>query len=131
MKSTICIKPAVAIALMPTIDEVNPFKAVWTAKGHTLCLGHWIVRYQGGLIVLPPTTSENHMDTFGIFSWLFPDDEDYAEGLLLEEWIEEKADWLVPLFDQYNIPFDSQNVTWLYEALNKSDWRCGSCGGCM
>lgn len=115
---------------MPTTEN-NPFDAKWSAKGHTLCLGHWIIKYKGSLLLLPPSVSENHMDTFGIFSWLFPDDEDYAEGIELEEWIAEKADWIIPLFEQHDIPFESDTVAWFYEAINMSDWRCGSCGGCL
>jgi hypothetical protein len=113
-----------------TLQE-NPFEAKWSAKGNTLCLGHWIIKYQGRLLVLPSLQAENHMDTFGIYSWLFPDDEDYAEGLELEEWISEKADWLIELFEQQGIPFNEQTVEWFYEAVNRSDWRCGSCGGCL
>lgn len=143
MKFIICIKPAGEIARTPIFECVssvhtsssdnnsNPFHASWSAKGHTLCLGHWIIRYNNSLLVLPPTKAENHMDTFGIFSWLFPDDEDYAEGLELADWLDENAQWLITLFEQHDIPVDEQNVQWFYEAVNKSDWRCGSCGGCM
>nr|WP_136250007.1 hypothetical protein [Ningiella ruwaisensis] len=109
----------------------NPFQAKWTAQGHTLCLGHWEIQYQGKAIELPQQIKENHMDTFGIFSWLYPDDEDFAEGLELADWIAEKADWLIELFDAHDIPFEEQTIAQFYEAVNKSDWRCGSCGGCM
>ena len=109
----------------------NPFTARWTAQGHTLCLGHWEICFDQQLLELPSAKAENHMDTRGIFSWLFPDDEEYIEGLEIHEWIEEQANWLVPLFERYDIPFDEQHVEWFYEAVNQNDWRCGSCGGCL
>lgn len=114
---------------MPVDD--NPFTARWTAKGHTLCLGHWEIRYRSTLLELPPGICENPMDTFGIFSFLFPDDEDYCEGLREPEWLEKHSNWLMDLFETYKIPFDSEHVSWFYHAVNAEDWRCGSCGGCL
>ena len=109
----------------------NPFTAKWSAKGHTLCLGHWAITYKGLPLILPNSQRENHMDTYGIFSWLFPDDEDYAEGLMLEDWIEHNADWLLTTFERHDVPFDEVHIGWFYDAVNQEDWRCGSCGGCI
>lgn len=109
----------------------NPFTANWTAQGHTLCLGHWELTYQGTAMQLPDKVRENHMNTFGIFSYLFPDDDDYAEGLQLECWIEKNFAWLEETFVQHGIPMDEEHVQWFYEAVNQQDWRCGSCGGCI
>ncbi|XOV79868.1 MAG: hypothetical protein ACFHVJ_02665 [Aestuariibacter sp.] len=109
----------------------NPFTARWTAQGNTLCLGHWEISYQDTPLVLPNKIRENHMNTFGIFSFLFPDEEDFAEGWLLEKWIEENFDWLEMLFQQHKVPLDEQHVQWFYESVNQQDWRCGSCGGCL
>jgi hypothetical protein len=114
---------------MPT--AANPFTAKWSAQGHNLCTGHWQISYQGLPLTLASKQADNHMNTYGIFSCLYPDDEDYAEGLSVEPWIEENADWLSELFEIHNIPFDSQYVLWFYEAVNGQDWRCDSCGGCM
>ncbi|WP_395344467.1 hypothetical protein PN836_006790 [Ningiella sp. W23] len=111
--------------------STNPFSANWTAKGHTLCLGHWEISYHSLPLCLPSNAKEMHMDTYGIFSWLFPDDEDCAEGLPLEQWIEAKSDWLFDVFDQHQIPIDEKHISWFYEAVSKQDWRCGSCGGCL
>lgn len=82
-------------------------------------------------MVLPEKIRENHMNTYGIFSFLFPDDEDFAEGLELEQWITENFDWIEALFCKHEVPLDEQHVQWLYEAVNEQDWRCGSCGGCI
>ena len=114
---------------MQTTD--NPFTANWSAKGHTLCLGHWTITYKGLPVTLPNAKKENHMDTYGIFSWLFPDDEDYAEGLIFADWLDENADWMLATFEQHTIPFDEEHLNWFYDAVNKEDWRCGSCGGCI
>ncbi len=114
---------------MQTTD--NPFVATWSAKGHTLCLGHWQITFHGLNLVLPEAKAQNHMDTQKIFSWLFPDDEDYTEGLALPDWIEQHGDWLMDVFDNHNIPFDQQHIQWFYAAVNENDWRCASCGGCL
>ena len=63
----------------------NPFTARWTAQGHTLCLGHWEICFNQQLLELPSAKAENHMDTRGIFSWLFPDDEEYIEAITREK----------------------------------------------
>lgn len=127
-------RPNVAAGLMPALVDApaeNPFVANWSAKGHTLCLGHWIITYQGLPLALPSKQADNHMHTFGIFSWLDPDDEDYAEGLLEPQWIEKNAEWLLTVFDLHHIEFDESHLHWFYEAVNVDDWRCGSCGGCI
>ena len=123
------MKPNEVQDLMPIID--NPFVASWSAKGHTLCLGYWTITYKGLPLNLPNSRKENHMETFGIFSWLFPDDEDYAEGLEVDDWIDKNADWLLNTFEQHSIPFDEKHITWFYDSINEEDWRCGSCGGCI
>ena len=114
---------------MPT--KYNPFEAVWSAKGHTLCLGHWSISFEGKPLDLPQKQRDNHMNTYGIFSWLYPDDEDFAEGLTFVDWVEQNAHWLCDVFDKHVIPFDEQHINWFYQAVNSSDWRCGSCGGCL
>lgn len=71
------------------------------------------------------------MDTAGIYSWLFPDDEELTEGLAFADWTEQNAIWLCDVFDSHDIPFDEQHIRWFYQAVNLQDWRCGSCGGCL
>lgn len=109
----------------------NPFTARWTTTGNNLCLGQWEIRYQEQLLDLGAARREQDMGTFGIFSYIFPDDEDLAEGLREDDWILENIAWLTDLFIAHGIPVDEANMRWLYQAINPSDWRCGSCGGCI
>lgn len=109
----------------------NPFTAHWTSTGNNLCLGKWEIRYQEQLLDLDAERRDKDMGTFGIFSYIFPDDEDLAEGLSEDDWILANIDWLTDLFVAHDIPVDEAHMRWLYQAINRSDWRCGSCGGCI
>ncbi len=109
----------------------NPFQASWSEQGHTICLGHWEVSYLGTPLHLPATKNDDEMGTFGIYSYLYPDDPEFAEGLEEEEWIVENMEWVAPLFEENEIPLDEQHLSWFYQAINSGDWRCGSCGGCI
>jgi hypothetical protein len=109
----------------------NPFTARWTASGNNLCLGQWEIRYQGRLLNLDSARRDKDMGTYGIFSYIFPDDEDLAEGLREDDWILENVEWLTELFIAHDIPVDEAHMRWLYQAINPRDWRCGNCGGCI
>ena len=109
----------------------NPFSAKWTAKGNNLCLGHWEIRYRDQLLALEAARRDNDMGTHGIFSYIYPDDEEFAEGLPESDWIIENVPWLADVFARHDIPFDEAHLRWFYQAVNAHDWRCGSCGGCI
>ncbi len=109
----------------------NPFTAKWSEQGHTVCLGQWEVTFHGKAIEIPVERRDEDMGTFGIYSYLYPDDPAFAEGLEEEAWILENMDWLAELFDANEIPLDPRHLSWFYQALNAEDWRCGSCGGCI
>jgi len=109
----------------------NPFRARWSATGNNLCLGAWEIDYAGRRLDLGSERGEADMGTFGIFSWIFPDDEDLAEGLDEDQWIAENTGWLDQLFAAHAIPCDAAHRRWFYQAINPHDWRCGSCGGCL
>lgn len=109
----------------------NPFTARWSATGNNLCLGHWEISYQGKPLRLEGDRFEKEMGTYGIFSYIFPDDEDLAEGLAEDDWILANVDWLSALFADHGIPIDEEHMRWFYRAVNPQDWRCGSCGGCL
>lgn len=108
----------------------NPFTARWSATGSALCLGHWEISYLDHALTLDAERMIEDMGTHGIYSYIFPDDEDYAEGLPENEWIIENANWLISLFASSDIPCDETHLRWFYQAISQSDWRCGSCGGC-
>lgn len=109
----------------------NPFDARWTAKGNNLCLGHWEISYLGNPIQLPLADKQKDMGTYGIYSYIFSDDDTFAEGSPEDDWIISKGAWLSNLFTQSNIPVDEKHFRWFYQAVNSQDWRCGSCGGCI
>jgi hypothetical protein len=109
----------------------NPFTARWSATGNNLCLGRWEISYRGKPLKLEGDRFEKEMGTYGIFSYIFPDDEDLAEGLAEDDWVLANVDWLSALFAAHDIPLDEQHLRWFYQAVNPQDWRCGSCGGCL
>jgi len=112
-------------------NPANPFSARWSAKGNNLCLGEWEIHYLGRPVELGAVRREADMGTFGIFSYIYPDDENFAEGLPEDDWIIEKAGWLADLFAEHDIPIDEAHMRWFYQSINPHDWRCGSCGGCL
>ena len=109
----------------------NPFNARWTSQGNTLCLGHWEIQYLGLPLTLPLDRVEKDMGTRGIYCFMDPDDELFLEGLDEDEWIVANMEWLSDLFIQHDIPLEEELFRFFYQAVNKEDWRCGSCGGCM
>ena len=108
----------------------NPFTAKWSAQGHTLCLGHWQITFQGLPVILPSARAENDMGTRANFSYFYPDDDDFIEGQALAGWVDSNIDWLADVFEQHKIPLNEQHITWFYQEVNAADWRCSSCGGC-
>lgn len=109
----------------------NPFSVRWTVSGSNLCTGQWEISYNGRLLKLDATWRETDMGTYGIYSHIFPDDEDFAEGLKEDEWVLANIDWVGEVFAAHDIPIDEQHMRWLFQAINPHDWRCGSCGGCI
>ena len=109
----------------------NPFTARWTAKGNNLCLGHWEISYQGKPLALDSSQRDNDMATRGIYNFMDPDDPEFTDGLGEDDWLLANMEWVAELFAGHAIPLDEQHMRWLYQAINASDWRCGSCGGCI
>ena len=109
----------------------NPFKARWSMLGNTLCLGHWEISYLDLPITLPRERRDQDMGTENIYNFIDPEDELYREGLGEDDWIVENIDCLSDLFNEHNIPLEEQTLRAFYRAVNKEDWRCGSCGGCI
>lgn len=116
---------------MSIASSSNPFTARWTATGSNLCVGHWEIAYLGRPLDIGAERRDADMGTWNIYSFIFPDDDAFAEGLHEDEWIVANMDWLAGLFVANDIPADEAHFRWFYRAVNKSDWRCGSCGGCI
>lgn len=109
----------------------NPFQANWSSQGHTLCLGHWQITYLGLPVTLPQKYAEKDMNTRDNFSFMFPDEDEFIEGIAFPEWLEANVDWLLAVFEKHNIPSDPEHFELFYMAVNQNDWRCSSCGGCI
>lgn len=109
----------------------NPFQAEWTRKQQVMCLGHWIISYEGKALTLPKDRADKDMGTKGIYNYIDSEDELYLEGLDEDDWIVENIDWLSDVFIAENIPLEEEMFRYFYQAVNKEDWRCGSCGGCI
>ena len=77
------------------------------------------------------------MNTYGQYSrWYFDEeyceyDEYYYDGLEKDEWIVENYEWVVPMFNEFDIPVTPSLLSNLYHQINEEDWRSGSCGGCI
>ncbi len=109
----------------------NPFCATWSRSGNLLCHGHWIIIWQGEAVTLPEARQEKDMGTWAIYSIIDPEDETFAQGLPEDDWIIDNVDWLTDLFFDHAIPLETDSYRQFYQAVNKQDWRCTSCAGCM
>ncbi|AKO45746.1 hypothetical protein [[Haemophilus] ducreyi] len=96
----------------------NPFTAEWTRKQQVMCLGHWIIHYNGKLIDLPKERYDSNMGTKGIYNYIDPEDELYLDGLDEDEWIVENIEWLSDLFIAENIPIEEQTMRYFYQAVH-------------
>lgn len=111
------------------------FKVEWTGKRPCLCDGEWKVWKNEEDISnkIPEHLRQAPMDTLGTFNrWRFVDTVDwdvewetYTDGLLTENWYQKNRSWVNTICDNY------QEVEELYAAFQASDWRFGSCGGCI
>lgn len=105
--------------------------ATWTGKYPCLCSGEWIITVDGEPVDIPEELKRSPMNTKKLyFAWSFDESfheqwEDYEAGLDYKDWIQEKKDWLQDLH------LSSVETHALYRAINESDWRHGSCGGCI
>jgi hypothetical protein len=112
-------------------QEHNPFTAAWSRNGNLLCHGHWIITFEARPVTLPQHWQDKAMNTWGIYSIIDPEDETFADGLEEDEWIVENVEWLTDWFFDNDIPLEERYYHAFWRAVNKADWRCTSCAGCM
>lgn len=117
--------------------------AKWTGEYPNLCSGEWIIKINNKQIKdTQPLDYDSilrkPMQTFGTYSsWYFTEDwdavfEDYDEGFHYSQWLNcDEAKALFKLIEQNDILLDSIDKIELFDVLQKSDWRHGSCGGCI
>lgn len=104
--------------------------ATWTGKWPCLCMGEWKLYVDGKDYseAIPKDYRTESMGTYGAYKeWRFRDDWDvewssYTDGLGKDDWIRENKGWLK------DIPADPGDI---YDAFQASDFRVGSCGGCI
>jgi hypothetical protein len=41
------------------------------------------------------------------------------------------VEWLTDLFYDHGVPLETGCYRHFYQAVNREDWRCTSCAGCM
>lgn len=107
-------------------------KAKWSGSYPCLCSGKWSLEVNGVDVsnYIPDELRKSPMNTYGVYqSWHFENwtevFEDYEDGLMGEEWIEQNKHWLDIITDDYNVQ------TEIFFAIAKEDWRYGECGGCI
>ena len=104
--------------------------ATWTGKYPCLCMGEWKLYVDGKDYseAIPKDYRTESMGTYGVYKeWRFRDDWDvecssYTDGLGKDDWNRENKVWLD------SIPADPGDI---YDAFQASDFRVGSCGGCI
>jgi hypothetical protein len=108
-------------------------KAKWSGSYPCLCCGEWTLEVNGVDVskYIPAELKDGEMNTYKTYErWYFGDDwdvitEDYQDGLMCNEWIEENKYWLDVITDDINIQRE------IFYAINEEDFRHGSCGGCI
>lgn len=113
-------------------------KVKWTGEYPNLCSGKWIISIDGMALT---GLDNDHFNTFGYFtnysfnSEYDVESDDYHDGLHVSEWIEEvkKEDTnnLISSLKKHHIKITDELLENLYEEISSSDWRHGSCGGCI
>lgn len=107
-------------------------KARWSGHFPNLCCGEWSLEVNGVDVsmYIPDELRTSPMNTYGTYEeWHFENWEevweDYEDGLMLDEWIVENKYWLDTITDDIDVQEE------IFIAINVSDWRHGSCGGCV
>lgn len=111
----------------------NEYSACFTGEWPARCIGEWKL-YENGKDIsdfIPEELISDPMWTRGMYQEWFLDEDDiedfrlYLDGLTQEEWIEKNKYWL----DKISKDEDDQKK--IFDAINASDFRQGSCGGCI
>lgn len=106
------------------------FEVKWTGKYPTLCFGEWIIKKDGQDVSKYMPCRQAPMETYGEYDmWHFDDDynevwETYKNGMHFKKW-SKKNEWI------NKICKNKKEKRELFKAIQKEDWRHGSCGGCI
>ena len=107
------------------------FEVKWTGEYPALCGGEWIVKKDGvdASAYIPNRKRTEPMRAYGTFyQCLFDEDPSgcwtqVSDGLQFDEWVKENP-WIEKICSDEKEKLD------LYLAIQREDWRYGSCGGC-
>ncbi len=116
-----------------TYKEVSVMvTAYWSGSYPCLCYGEWTLQVNGNDVshLIPEDLKNGSMNTYGEYqSWHFEDwiemFESYCDGLACNEWIDENKYWI----DVITTDMETQEE--IFYAIQKEDFRPGSCGGCI
>lgn len=108
-------------------------EAKWSGSYPNLCSGEWTLIVDGKDVSdkIPDDLQNSEMNTYKSYKkWNFKKGysvgwKSYYDGLECEEWIEENQEWLNKISIDHEIQSD------IFYAINMSDWRHRSCGGCI
>lgn len=107
-------------------------KAKWSGSYPCLCSGKWSLEVNGVDVsdYIPNELRKSPMNTYGVYEeWHFENwievFEDYEDGLMGDEWIEQNKYWLDTITEDISVQIE------IFYAITKEDWRYGSCGGCI
>lgn len=115
---------------------MSKFVAEWSGRYPCLCSGAWSIKYQGKDLDIPSDRASESMGTYISYqTWHFEDWNDVWEdeegGMDYDEWIMENHSWVCDAFNKLAIANTDENYKELYYAIQSSDFRSGSCGGCI
>ena len=113
------------------------FKVNWTGSYPNRCRGVWEMWYNDTKLVVPKELVSEHMSTYGSFhTWNFGTNyeeewEEYEDGLVFDEWIENNKAWVTKMLSDAGIPTTPEMLEQLYIEIQSKDWRHNSWGGCV
>ena len=109
----------------------------WTGEYPCLCFGSWQITIDGNKLPIPENRIGSDMGTFGTYqSWHFDGEwnevfESYDEGDFFETWIDGNKEWIDAGLKEIGVELSDFDYRNLYDEISASDWRSGSCGGCI
>lgn len=129
--------PNCGAPLIPFNGQKHTIIATWSGSYPSLCCGRWSISVDGVILPIPDNKIKETMNTFGVYtSWHFDVHwseifEDYEDGLGKSQWIAENKSWIDEGLAKINKHFSYDDYCILYDAIQKQDFRMGSCGGCI
>ena len=113
------------------IEDNSGWVADWSGGYPNLCFGEWTLSHNGKEIDVPIPFQYKCANTLGRYYYAYFTNgweeafDYYDDGLDEDAWIEDNIEYLMDITD------DESQYPLIYEAFQVSDWRVGSCGGCL